>query len=204
MIIPKKVINAMKQFKDSAEYIVKHGDDIINESIENTFDIVYYDLDEKFASCIDKFYKSYNPEYYDRTYSLYKGYKIKRSKLGISWEWDAKYLPDGWHRADKEYIFDLTFMKGYHGGATKIAPEKVDKWGEHPSPGNPYYRTGKFFNEWGSLASTTIPIDLRLNKVITDYKKDKILQKNFDHEWPPVFYKYYKNSGILDIINRWR
>lgn len=38
-------------------------------------------------------------------------------------------------------IFDLVFNKGYHGGAATISAEKAKKWGEHPSPGTPHWRT---------------------------------------------------------------
>lgn len=189
--IPKKVLKKMTGIVDGISYMVEHGNDMIDEMIEDTFDIAYYELEEKFEHCVDMFYKAYSPNKYVRTESLYYGYKIKRGKLSLSWEWDAKYLPNGWHRVDNDYLFDLTFMRGYHGGA--------DKGEGHPQPGIPWYMLD---GHWMKPAVRSIPINMRLENVIKDYKKDKRLQQIFDKEWKHIYYKYYKQSGLLNVLGK--
>lgn len=40
-----------------------------------------------------------------------------------------------------DFLYKTTFVEGWHGGAKKIAPEKVATWGAHPNPGHPMWRT---------------------------------------------------------------
>ncbi len=40
-----------------------------------------------------------------------------------------------------DFLYDTTFVEGWHGGAKKIAPDKAETWGAHPSPGRPMWRT---------------------------------------------------------------
>lgn len=46
---------------------------------------------------------------------------------------------------DPYYIFNLTFMEGYHGGAKSIDSSKAKIWGAHPARGTPYWRS------WGMV-----------------------------------------------------
>lgn len=119
-------------------------------------------------TAVDHFYAGYPPKYYDRIGSLHDIYKVstihKNNKSFISLMLSSNKM--GEHRADNDYIYDISFYYGYHGGATK---------GEgHPNPKNindiqkpekytdfnkyviaPYWRTNKRFTSWGRRAKSS-------------------------------------------------
>ena len=53
-IVPKNVLKKITKVANGANYMVEHGNEMIDEIIEDVFDIAYYELDEKFSKCIDK------------------------------------------------------------------------------------------------------------------------------------------------------
>ena len=107
-------------------------------------------LDYICRSVIDDFYSDYMPKgsdpiFYTRQYDLYNAYRINV----VSGLWEVEYSPDFMekeHRISNEYIFDIAFIRGYHGGATS---------GDgHPSSGIPYWRTPfPTFDNWGRPAA---------------------------------------------------
>lgn len=85
-------------------------------------------------SAIDKFYESYEPLMYERTYDLYHTYRITVTENEWSIDFDPSFMEE-WHRVDAKdptYIFENSFIRGWHGGA--ISGEG------HPNPGVPYWR----------------------------------------------------------------
>lgn len=85
-------------------------------------------------SAIDKFYEDYEPNSYDRTFDLYNTYKIKVTADDWTIDFDSDFM-EGMHRVDNqdpEYIFENSFIRGWHGGAISGAG--------HPNPGTPYWR----------------------------------------------------------------
>lgn len=47
-----------------------------------------------------------------------------------------------WHRVSNEYIYQNSFVKGWHGGADKLGSSPKPGYEEpHPNPGIPYWRT---------------------------------------------------------------
>lgn len=111
-------------------------------------------------TAIDHFY-SWDPDYYDRLGSLHDLYKVSIKQDYISLMFDSDNMAK--HRVDNEYIYDIVFYYGFHGGAVS---------GEgHPNPKNfdditkpneftnfnqfsiaPYWRTGVGFTRWGKRA----------------------------------------------------
>lgn len=86
------------------------------------------------VSAIDKFYEDYEPHSYDRTFDLYNTYRIKVTEDEWNIDFDPSWM-ENWHRVDDEdpeYIFENSFIHGWHGGA-------IAGMG-HPNPGTPYWR----------------------------------------------------------------
>lgn len=102
------------------------------------------DLEEIGKSVIAHWYGTYDPIYYDRKMDLRNAWRVNLNGLDYSVDFDASLMEFN-HRVSNEYIFENSFMHGYHGGA-------INGDG-HPNPGIPYWRTP--FPEltyWGSPA----------------------------------------------------
>lgn len=155
---------SIRQIANNLKLFAGELKDTVDDVIRDTFEDVAYDLDLEFSHCVDAFYEEYSPVYYRRTYALYEGYKIDRGNNGLSinWETDGSLIPD-WHRESPQYIFDLTYIKGQHGGGIN----------------NGLYRNG--FEGWGDPAEPGVPIDKRIMESFNTYKKSKKMQKYFDH-----------------------
>lgn len=152
----------------------------VNKEIENRFE---KDVNKIIKRAINDFYESYKPKYYRRKYSLRHMYKLTVGNGVYVIDYDSKYT-FAKHRAENEYIFDLVFMEGWHGGAPDIDESKVEIWGEHPSPGTPYWRRPPRpweddegyqhppYTEWGREAKQDEPPIERIDKAIDSYEKE--------------------------------
>ena len=109
------------------------------------------DLDYICRTIVDDFYSDYMPKgsdpiYYVRKYDLYNAYKIIIDDDTWEVDEDWKYMHE--HGKWNEYIYDLSFVRGYHGGA--ISGDG------HPDPGIPYWRNPfPTFNNWGRPAAVS-------------------------------------------------
>ena len=116
-------------------------------------------------SVITEFYDSYEPEYYDRDYTLYNAFKIKHGNGWVDWKLTSGGLDSPRHRASQELIFNYMIERGWHGGSPYIKKRKEDLWGKHPNPGEPYYRTyynwGKPATVWGKSPKEEIETRIR-------------------------------------------
>lgn len=185
----QSLVKELSSIGEGLSSLSKEIDNIVDESIRDSFDDVERDLDIDFFHCVDKFYREYAPIYYNRTYSLYEGYRFYRGGNGLSlnWETNGALIPDS-HRASPEYIFHLTYELGQHGG----------------SAGNGLWRNAiwdKEINqliswEYGDSAKKSIPIDFRINQAFTKYKNSKKLQKYFDSYFYSNFYKRIAKYGL--------
>lgn len=94
--------------------------------------ILYYKIKKISNEAIAHYYNAYTPRMYKRKESLYDAvdYGIRNGE-DFYWEYGADLI-NVRHRASNEYIFDVMFMEGWHGGA-KNGPG-------HPSPGTPYWK----------------------------------------------------------------
>lgn len=96
------------------------------------------DARKKYREIIDDYYEEYDPIFYGRpSVGLYDLLVIEGNKAGFDTDnigYDPSRAIDIESEAGfKEYLYDITFRQGYHGGA--------DKGEYHPSPGTPLYRT---------------------------------------------------------------
>ena len=173
------VTMTITEYKDFLTKKLKEASSIekeIDEEIKNKY---IKDLNAVIKGSIDKFYHSYKPKYYKRKYSLRDMYEILPKQGGFTIDFDPSYTEKE-HRLDNDKLYDLVFMEGYHGGAPYIAPGKVEKWGKHPSPGTPYWRTPyPDFTEWGMAAfKSKSPFEIVQDDIKAyEAKADSILDK---------------------------
>lgn len=103
-------------------------------------------LDEIGKEVIADWYADYpDPVMYRRQRGMYSAYKISTKGMAVNVEFDSAFMERFSYDVDTEYIFENSFMEGYHGGAT--SGEK------HPNPGVPYWRKPiPYFRYWGKPA----------------------------------------------------
>lgn len=172
-------INQLLDLANRLKGLQKELPKLTDSSIRSTFDSVQEDLSLEFSRCVDDFYNEYDPEYYRRTYALYEGYEFDRGSDGllINWRTDASLIPD-WHRASPKYIYDLTYLKGQHGGGIN----------------NELYRNG--IAGWGKPVIIGVPIDIRIGKSFEQYKKSKKMQSYFDYYFDTNFNNCIRKLGL--------
>lgn len=119
---------------------------------------------------ITQWYSSYDPFFYDRRGSLYEMFEVKLDGTNYIVKFNNDNLG-----GFEEYIYNLTFIEGYHGGA---------RGGEnHPKDGVPYWRTPyPFFSRWGRPALRSFsPYYRMVNRMKTKIKEiDTEKQKEYD------------------------
>lgn len=86
-------------------------------------------------------YSSYQPKYYARKLDLYKIPHFDIEGETVSIEFDENNMTK-WHRVSNQYIYENSFVKGYHGGADDFKAKKPKPFYDapHPDPGVPYWR----------------------------------------------------------------
>lgn len=167
------------------------------------------EIERIFNDSVTEFYDAYPPLYYQRkgntsskTGGLYDVLKIRTDEDGmvIANDYIDLFDPNSMHKDRKgNDLFTKVFMEGWHGGAENIH-RHADIWGQHPSPGTPYYRTGGFvkwfsgsnryvwrrYGKWGRKAKQTkspyILITAELDRAQEHEMKqevEKIVQEDF-------------------------
>ena len=103
------------------------------------------DLKEVGKKVIDDWYSDYIPNLYRREYSLYKAFRVQVKNGKFSVSFSPYYMRAYHHRVENDYIFDNSFLDGWHGGA--------DKGKGHPFPGYPMYREpNPYYTNWYFIA----------------------------------------------------
>lgn len=116
------------------QQILQNASKIYQNAIASAKPKLMKDADLIVKSAIDAYYDSYAPHEYGRQESLYSVFKIEETGGNFDLVFDA---PNGSHRVSNDYIYDVMFKKGYHGGA--------------PHNGSYYWRfpSAQFANELG-------------------------------------------------------
>lgn len=110
------------------DYLLAHVNDIREKAVEEIFPIVRKKIGEMHRDAVDQYYEAYDPWAYRRTESLYRAYRIRKRKAGFDLLVGGEFIPD--HRVSSEYIYDVMYKKGYHGGA----PHNDSYYWKCPSP----------------------------------------------------------------------
>ncbi|SFU36149.1 hypothetical protein SAMN02910342_00241 [Butyrivibrio sp. INlla21] len=114
------------------------------------------DLNDIGRQIISDFYSSYEPHLYHRKGSLKDVFRVTMSKDHVlTYEFSESFLTAS-HRVSNEYIYDIAFIKGWHGGAPKSSYQwsPVDSqtlYYRDPPPGN----GGPAYVKWGRVAERT-------------------------------------------------
>lgn len=113
---------------------------MFNDAVKELSEEVLFQIESAYESNIDRFYNDYNPLYYNRTYSTYlasSGYSNLFSPqninpieggfmvgIGI----DSNNISGNPYRADTDWVFNRTYMKGIHGiNATNLFSNTYEK-----------------------------------------------------------------------------
>ena len=114
------------------EALIKNVGRIYSRTIQAITPKMIREADLIVKTAIDAYYDSYSPFVYNRTESLYSIFQIELTTSGFNLLFDENQL-NGKHRegATGQYIYDVMFKKGYHGGA----PYNGNYYWRWPSPG---------------------------------------------------------------------
>jgi hypothetical protein len=145
-------------------------------------DSVEEDLDIIFFYCVDEFYNEYSPVSYRRTDALYEGYKFTRGNNGLSFEFETSpsFIPN-YHRASPAYIYDLTYLHGYHGG--------------HINGGDT-----EAFSNLSIPAMIGEPIDDRIENKFKEYRDSKKFQSYFDQNFIANVHEAIAKYGLAGLF----
>ena len=114
------------------------------------------DLNDIGRQIITDFYSSYEPHLYRRKGSLKDVFKVTMSKDHVlTYEFSEDFLSAS-HSASNDYIYDIAFIKGWHGGASKTeyqwSPvDNQDLYYRAPAPG----KGVRAYTRWGRVAERT-------------------------------------------------
>ena len=132
------------------------------------------ELEEVGKHVISEWYSKYSPFVYDRNLGLYDAFEVQLDGLDYYVNFDSDLLDDVYHQS-VDWIYENSFVKGYHGGSSKGKG--------HPVPGIPYWRRPTpLFIEWGAPAKYSFsPYLIMVNRMKNKIKEiDKKKQNEYD------------------------
>lgn len=150
-----------EQLQAIKEYLIPHFDECYKKAMKAAAPDIREGFVEICSTAVRRYYANYTPRVYKRTRSLFDMYKfvLKGDQMEFLLDGD---LSDKTHRIPNDYIFDVMFKLGQHGGA-KPKPENREPWmsgndgyyWRYPSPGSKAAKGGeangtkiKPFSEW--------------------------------------------------------
>jgi len=147
---------------------------------------------EIYRDAIQRFYDSYTPEIYSRNYSMFNMLKTDYDPNEPSL---TTGLDDSAMTTTRSggSLYEQVYEQGWHGGADRIAPEKEVRWGTHPTPGTPYWRTpSPGYFHWGRKAERA-PIS-----PADDYDEafEKLNEDEFAHKFEEILKNRTNNMKI--------
>lgn len=150
--------------------------------IEKDLPSIEDELNDTALSIISKWYADYEPLAYHRIMSLKKAFKVTVNAEKFSIDYDSSYMKDFYHHQSNEYVFNNSFILGYHGGSTdKSGTISIPQWRK---PLNIY-------SEW---YGTPAPQSFSPYETI-EKEGEKVVNK----KWNPVKKKLEKDVGrIID------
>lgn len=170
MIDTSAIDDLEKEFTDRINLLLKRMLQEGNKMVPDTKTDIYLEFADHqqkmitniFVDAVQDFYASYDPIYYNRTWSLYNALVLNPNdeygRFGVQLTASELYDPSGvtpFRNGDSEGLFDLTIRYGWHGGAAG-----TDKNGMSVS--SPHYRwpyadDGPRFYKWGREAVQSEP-----------------------------------------------
>lgn len=167
------VERAADKYQRALERIEKDGKEIFDEANKRV-NKQYYEIQKEtlhslFEKAVTKFYEDYEPRRYknQRRMSLYKAWDddpptderglidFDEAKELLDTDAPETVMRDG---GGSSYLFNQTFMLGWHGGAFTINDDAAEEWWPHPDYKTPHWRgfgrkTDGTFHMWGKWSS---------------------------------------------------
>lgn len=160
--------------------------------------IIYYDAkylyngDLVIEHVVDMFYEDYTPHIYKRKEDLYNAYRvyIENGNWGYDFGSDLMLYQ---HHQSNEYIYENSFVGGYHGGD--------DNGKDHPEPGVPWWKAPPSLKYWYKPASrwSSSPYFMakrEIEKLIDDMSHEKY--QDGHEKIVNAYNKWYKS--LLDVF----
>ena len=162
----------------------------LNKSLKRVAAEITEEIQVLYNQTIDEFYAQYSPRRYQRTLSTYHGsdsYRTLHDPIregdgylaGISVSPDN--IPGDPYRADKDWVFERTFVKGYHGYNSK----EIKSWRQNNNI-RELIKTGKYYFNWmpGMNVQRPSPSKSLESKVrqLSKGKSKKLLDQMFTDE----------------------
>ena len=129
---------------------------LLDDLVKKYVNIAKDQLNDKYRSIISEWYAdiyldSKDPHMYKRNGSLVHAFRVTVKQYDISVEYDSQFMSNYTHRVSNDYIFENSFIEGYHGGA-RYNNKTPDQY-PHPNPGVPYWKQYGNYHEWGAPAT---------------------------------------------------
>ena len=112
-----------------AQALINNASKIYRNAMMSAMPKMIRQADLIVKTAIDSYYDSYEPHIYQRQESLYSAFQVELTHAGFDLVFDEGNMRGG-HRISNEYIYDVMFKKGYHGGA----PHNGNYYWRYPSP----------------------------------------------------------------------
>lgn len=112
-----------------AQALINNASKIYRNAIMSVVPKMVRQADLIVKTAIDSYYDSYEPHIYKRKESLYSVFQVELTSTGFNLVFDGSNI-HGDHRVNNDYIYDVMFKKGYHGGA----PHNGNYYWRFPSP----------------------------------------------------------------------
>lgn len=200
-----------------ARLIQARAEKAANEMVPAVKDGIFHEFGEYqqrevtrlFTEAVDKFYDSYDPDFYPRNRSLYGALVPEPDEYGII---DEQIDNDSLFKADNltpfergggsQGLYDLVFMEGWHGGAA--GTDRRGETRETPSYRVPYGE----YSRWGHTAFRTMsPHDLAMQSINgasgkMDNQFEKIAKKHVDRFRDQFTERI--NGIVGEIFSDWR
>lgn len=119
----------IKENKDLQNKIIAKAGEIRRNAIMSVIPKAINKAKMIVRGAVDDYYESYSPVVYQRQESLYSVMNVELTGDGFDLLFSAANLSGG-HRVGNDYIYDVMFKKGYHGGA----PHNGGYYWRFPSP----------------------------------------------------------------------
>lgn len=154
------------------------------EKLQKKYDKKFVeDLEDIGRQIISDFYSSYEPHLYHRKGSLKDVFKVTMSKdHRLTYEFNEDFMTAS-HRVSNDYIYDIAFIKGWHGGAPKSdyqwsPADNQDLYYREPAPG----KGVKAYTRWGRVAERAeSPRDRMVEEMDASIDENLAhMQKEFD------------------------
>ena len=189
--MPQTAPNSNRFYADYMNKLKQKAVEAVRKAVAVTwqefFVSVEVNMREIFNDVIQHFYDDYEPLHYIRDNSLYELLQTRLSPEGDSiaiWFEPSAMTSFRSGYVGEDGLYDQVFRHGWHGGADHIASYKEAKYGVHPNPGVPYWRTPiPYYTHWGDPAKVASMAPLQEFRMrIAEYQRYAMISE-FNRIW---------------------